>query len=877
MMTSAELRKSFLDFFASKGHTIVPSASIVPDNDPTLLFTNAGMNQFKDVFLGQGSRTYKRAADTQKCMRVSGKHNDLDDVGKDTYHHTLFEMLGNWSFGDYYKKEAISWAWELITQVWKLPKDKLYATVYKDDDEAFKIWGEVTDISKDHILKFAEKDNFWEMGSTGPCGPCSEIHIDRGEGTCDKQHVPGHVCAVNAGCARYIELWNLVFMQYNREEDGTLKPLPNQHVDTGMGFERVVAVIQNKKSNYDTDLFQPILKKIETLSGKTYNESDGMPFRVIADHIRSLTFSMADGVMPSNEGRGYVIRKILRRAIRYGRFLGFNGPFLNEIVDTVADTMGHAFPEVNSRRAMVKNLILSEEESFFKTLARGLDRLNELVDKAKTSKTHAISGEDVFMLYDSLGLPLDFIEHTVQDEGLSIDREKFDSLMEQQKERARAHFKSGAFDIGVLKGKTVPTEYTGEEKLKGEGDIQLIASGNAIIDSLSAGTEAVIITDRTPFYGEKGGQVGDTGVIETATARFIVTNTRVFESTMLHYGKLEQGSLKLGETVKLSVDAERRAAIARNHTATHLLHKALREVVGNHAAQAGSLVGPERLRFDFTHSKALSVDEIHAIENRVNHVVLQNRPVSTRLMSKDEAVKSGAVAIFEEKYGETVRVVDVEDYSRELCGGSHVKRTGDIGLIKVIEETSISAGTRRLEAVTGMNSLEEIRRLTMMEHAVSESLNSEASGILERIRTLQETLKTKDKEISELKRQFAAGNLDSLLSEAATIGGTKALIAKVDGDADTLLAMSDTFKTKVPEGVLVLMASPSSGKVAILASVGKTLNGKLKAGDIARECAKIVGGGGGGRPDLAQAGGKDEAKIPEALEKAKALVEAALK
>ncbi|OHD56561.1 MAG: alanine--tRNA ligase [Spirochaetes bacterium GWF1_51_8] len=883
-MTASEIRQGFLDFFASKQHTIVKSAPIIPDNDATLLFTNAGMNQFKDVFLNTGTRPYKRAADTQKCMRVSGKHNDLDDVGKDTYHHTLFEMLGNWSFGDYYKKEAIEWAWELLTGVWKLPKAKLYATVYNTDDEAAGYWASVTDIDKSHILKFGDKDNFWEMGETGPCGPCSEIHIDRGEGTCDKQHVPGHVCAVNAGCSRFIELWNLVFIQYNREADRTLNPLPAKHVDTGMGFERIVAVIQGKFSNYDSDLFTPIITKVEGLSGKEYRQKDGlapsvaegMPFRVIADHIRALTFALADGVMPSNEGRGYVIRKILRRAARYGKILGFDAPFLNLLVDTVVEAMGQAFPEVAERAKMVKGLIFSEEDSFFRTLNKGMDRLQAVIAKVRKSGGDIISGEDVFLLYDSLGFPVDFTQQVAIDENLKIDMDRFRALMESQKERARASWKGFAFDFKVVAGIAEPSEYTGETENERDEKVTLLVKENKLADKVNEGDDVVIIVPKTPFYGEKGGQVGDTGIIENSNCRVYIIDTKIYDDAYLHIGHVEKGTLAKGDTVTLKVDIERKNAIARNHTATHLLHRALRETVGEHAAQAGSLVSPERLRFDFTHPKALTKEEIETIENKVNEAVLKNLPVTATCMNQDEAKRSGAVAIFEEKYGDVVRVIEVQAFSKELCGGTHVHATGDIGLVKVVSEASISAGTRRIEAVTGMNSLAEYRNYFYEVKELAGLLKIDDAAVPERAAQLLTALRDKDKEIEALRRKSAAAGMGDLMSRAADIAGFKVLIEKVDMDTEALVAAVDQFRGGADEGAIFLV-SEAGGKAVLAAGVTKGLTAKLKAGDIARETAKILGGGGGGRPDFAQAGGKDVSKIPDAIKKAGEMIRAALK
>jgi alanyl-tRNA synthetase len=874
-MTSKEIRQAFLDFFAERGHTIVKSASLVPENDPTLLFTNAGMNQFKDVFLGTGKRNYTRAADTQKCMRVSGKHNDLDDVGKDTYHHTLFEMLGNWSFGDYYKKEAIEWAWEFLTSVFKLPKDKLYATVYKTDDESFELWGRVTDIEKSHILRFGEKDNFWEMGDTGPCGPCSEIHIDLGENACDKKDIKGHKCEVNAGCARFIEIWNLVFIQYNRLQGGTLQDLPAKHVDTGMGFERLVAVVQGKHSNYDTDLFTPIINKIGEISGHKYREKDGMAFRVISDHIRALTFALADGIMPSNEGRGYVLRKILRRATRYGKTLGFDSPFLYDLVDSVVEIMGEAFPEVADKSEMIKSVIQSEEESFFRTLNRGMDKLSEIVSKVKSDKKRTISGDDIFLLYDSMGFPLDFTEQVAKDENLSLDMERFNELMGEQKERARASWKGDSFDLAVIAGKTSPSLYEGENLDEIKGKINLLARDNEIVDTVKADESVAVIADRTVFYAERGGQVGDKGVIRKGDSQIAVYDTKIFEDAYIHYGTVISGEFKTGDTAVFTIDGARKKAIARNHTATHLIHKALKETVGVHATQAGSLVAPDRLRFDFTHNKALSKDEIEEIENRVNTSVLNNIKLETKIMSKSEAMKRGAEANFEEKYGDTVRVVNIGGYSMELCGGTHVTYTGEIGLVKIISEGSISAGTRRLEAITGLNSLEDYRSYFYRIKELSSVFKVDDEKVVERVMMLLETLRAKEREINELRAGNAVSQVSQFISEAETLGDSKIVIRRVDMESSAMVKAVDGFKEQVERGVIFLITSQGE-KVVLVAGVTKPLVSKIKAGDIARETAKVVGGGGGGRPDFAQAGGKDISKIEDAITRAKEIIKEAL-
>lgn len=873
-MTSKAIRQNFFDFFKNKNHTIVKSASIVPDNDPTLLFTNAGMNQFKDVFLDTGTRKYTRAADTQKCMRVSGKHNDLDDVGKDTYHHTFFEMLGNWSFGDYYKKEAIQWAWEFLTEVFKLPKDKLYATVYKDDDEAFKLWSEMTDIDKSHILRFGDKDNFWEMGETGPCGPCSEIHIDIGPRNKAEESLTGADGGVNGDNGRFIEVWNLVFIQYNRQADRSLKDLPLKHVDTGMGFERLVSVIQGKTSNYDSDLFTPIIAKIEEFSGEKYSDKDGMPFRVIADHIRALTFALGDGIMPSNEGRGYVMRKILRRATRYGKALGFDSPFLYTIVDTVVEMMGEAFPEIADKVEMIKSLIESEETSFFRTLNKGMDKLQGLIEKVKKDNSKTISGEDVFLLYDSMGFPVDFTEQVAKDEGLLIDIGQFNILMEEQKIRARANWKGSGFDLTVIAGKVEPTEYI-EDIARVNSKIQLLVKDNTIVDSVSHDEEVAIIVDKTPMYGEKGGQVGDKGIIEKGDAKIAIFDTKIFEDTSVHYGTVVNGSFDVGDAVVVMVNEERKNAIARNHTATHLIHKALKETVGVHATQAGSLVAADRLRFDFTHNKALTKEEIEKIEDKVNSAVLKNLPVSITCMTKDEAMAMGAEANFEEKYGDVVRVIDIDRYSIELCGGTHVDRTGDIGLVKIISESSISAGTRRLEAICGMNLLDDYREYFYRVKEIASIFKVDDETVIERVKSTLDTIRQKEKEIEELKSQLASSGVSDMLSDARDVNGAKVLIAEVEIDAKTMVATIDSFKEQVKDGVIFLI-SKAGKKVVLAVGVTKSLVSKIKAGDIVRETAKIVGGGGGGRPDFAQAGGKDASKIGEAIAKATAMIEGAI-
>jgi alanyl-tRNA synthetase len=873
-MNSRETRQAFLDFFKSKGHTIVPSSSLIPENDPTLLFTTAGMVQFKQYYSRVVEPPFPCATTVQKCLRAGGKGSDLENVGKTPRHHTFFEMLGNFSFGDYFKKEAMQYAWEFITKVAGIKTDRLWVSIYENDDEAEQMWQDLCGVRKDRLVRLGKKDNFWgPAGEEGACGPCSEIYIDLRDKIeyppCDIQ-LPGP----NDG---FLEFWNLVFNQFYQAKDGKQTPLEHTGIDTGMGFERLCMILQDKASVYETDIFVPMISRITKLAKLEYNKKTRVPVNVIADHARAVTFMLSDGVFPSNEGRGYVLRHILRRAIRYGKFIGFDTPFLYQVVDGVVEAMGSAYPEVTEKVEMVKSVIRSEEEAFFKTLNRGLEKLNELIDGAKKDGTKKMSGESLFMLYDSLGFPLDFAEQVASDEEIALDKEGFEKLMAEQKKRAKAAWKGEGFDLTVIKGKARPTEYTGDEKAEDSAAVQLIIKDGAFVESASAGDDIVVICDRTPFYGEKGGQVGDLGAIEWKGGRIDVVGTKVFEEAILHYGRVESGELRKGDSVTLKVDADRKAAVARNHTATHLIHKALRTVVGDHAAQAGSLVGPDRLRFDFTHTKALTREEILEIEDQVNRVVLKNLPVKKSKMSKDEAVKSGAVAIFEEKYGNIVRVIDVEGYSKELCGGTHVDRTGDIGLVKIVEESSVSAGTRRLEAVTGLGSLSEYTAAVTKLGEISILLNSDPAQIVERVKHQLDAAKDKEREISELKKQLARLGMDEWLRSAKKIGGATVVAKHVDLDVDSILAALDAFREKAGSGVFFLAASPAKDKVTLVAGVTKDLVGKIKAGDLARETAKILGGGGGGRPDMAQAGGKDPTKIPEALAKAEEMIAAALK
>ncbi len=857
-MTSRQIRQQFLDFFQSKGHRIIQSSPVVPFDDPTLLFTNAGMNQFKDVFLGTGTRNYKRAADTQKCIRVSGKHNDLEEVGHDTYHHTLFEMLGNWSFGDYYKKEAISWAWELLTEIWKLPKERLWATVYKDDEESFNLWKTETDINQKHILKFAEKDNFWEMGETGPCGPCSEIHINVGDDLDNPD-------LVNAGSPECIEIWNLVFIQYNRDETGKLNELPAKHVDTGMGFERVCAVLQNKKSNYDTDVFTPIIEEVVKLSKVKYdNEEDKIPMRVIADHIRALTFAIADGAVPGNDGRGYVLRRILRRASRYGRKINLNAPFLHKLVDVLSKTMGDVFPELVEKKDYVKKIIKAEEDSFNATLDRGIELFNEIINKLNKQKLKVIPGEDVFKLYDTFGFPVDLTNVMAREIDFAIDEDGFNLLMNAQKERGREASKDKFASVNVtlndLSGfellDSKPTAFTGYDELKTKAKIIGIKHDSE---------NTLLILDQSPFYVESGGQVDDLGKLVIGGNSFNVIDVAKIDSQIVHVVSSPNNDLlKTGSEVIAQVDETRRWDIMRNHSVTHFLHKALRTVLGTHVHQAGSYVGPDRLRFDFTHFAKLSADEISQIEMIVNEQLRRNLPLfHHRDIPFEEAKKMGALMFFGDKYGDKVNVVQFGDFTMEFCGGTHVHNSSEIGLFKILSETSIASGVRRIEAVTGAGVEKYIQ-------SQSEQIKSSEQKIEE----LFDIKKKLEKEIAELRMKDKLDQLDHILSLSSKEKGVNVFKGKVLADnMDELKSFGDEMRNKMKSGVGVLI-SQIDEKVGIVAVVSDDLikDKKLSAGKIVGELAKLVGGGGGGRPHLATAGGKDVGQIVTALSKVERIV-----
>jgi alanyl-tRNA synthetase len=874
MASGAETRRAFLDFFRSRGHEIVRSSTIVPEGDPTLLFTNAGMVQFKNVFLGLEKRDNPRAASAQKCLRLSGKHNDLEEVGRDTYHHTLFEMLGNWSFGEYYKREAIGWAWELLTDVWKLPVEKLWATVYRTDEESEGLWRELTDVPRDQIVRFDEKDNFWEMGETGPCGPCSEIHIDRGPTTCDRQSVSGHVCAINAGCARYIELWNLVFIQYNRNAGGELSELAAKHVDTGMGLERITAVLQNVESNYDTDLLRNLIDFAAEQSGKPYgaNPDHDLAMRVIADHSRALNFMIADGVVPANDGRGYVLRRILRRAARHAHVLGFEDPFLFRMSEPVIATMGEAYPELGERRAYIEQVVRSEEERFSETLAKGLALLDQ--ERGAIGKGDPVlPGEVAFRLYDTYGFPLDMTEDILRTDGVRVDLEGFETCMAEQKKRARDARKAGTTGAIAIGG-DFSSHFAGDGVYDLESEVVALAVNGEAAQKAGSGDAVQIVTAETPFYGESGGQVGDRGVFETADGALIeITDTQKPRPALTtHIGQVVRGTLGVGERVVLRVDRERRDAARLNHSATHILHGVLRRVLGDQVRQAGSLVAPDRLRFDFTQPTPIDDQKLASIEEQVNQHVRENATVTAEEMAFDDAIKAGALAFFGDKYGDRVTVVRMGDFSVELCGGTHVSRTGDIGLFKLRSESGVAAGTRRVEAITGVGAIQWLQTTESSLRQIGSLLRGNEDEIAERVERLLNQQRQLEKQIEQLQRQAAGNQSGDLLSQTQIVRGKKIIASEVEADTPKrLLEIADQLRDRLGSGIVVL-ASRQNGQVRLLAAVTKDLTSEIHAGKLIGQIAPILGGKGGGRPDLAQAGGKDASKIAEALARAIELV-----
>jgi len=903
--SAKQIRSGFIDFFKSKGHEFVPSSPIVPIDDDTLLFTNAGMNQFKDIFLGLSIPEYRRAVNSQKCLRVSGKHNDLEEVGKDTYHHTFFEMLGNWSFDDYFKAEAIDWAWELLTKVWGIEPDKLWATVFQGDAEdssppdsaAKSLWPKVTGIPKERVLFGGKEDNFWEMGQTGPCGPCSEIHIDRGPDMCDKKDVAGHKCAVNGGCARFIELWNLVFIQYNRGEDGELVELGAKYVDTGAGLERIVAVLQGKRSNYDTDLFMPVIDCVSEITGRKYtsklNNKIDNAFRVIADHVRSLVFAITDGATPSNEGRGYVIRRILRRASRFGRELGMHEPFLNKLVPVVVDCLGDAFGEIKDRADYVSMVVESEEAAFGRTLDRGIEIFNTAAEQAQASAERTISGEDAFQLYDTYGFPPDLTQLMAQERNLKVDTAVFDELMEEQRERARAAQSAVSFALGATVSAEVLKDLPPTEDLHkyqaDQCDSKLIGwidkEGLKKQGCIKVGASADFILDKTCFYAEAGGQVGDCGIIESDKGRFAVEETRkIGNNCVIHIGKVVEGEFNAGERVKAIVSKDR-DAIRKNHTATHLLQWALQQTLGKSVAQQGSLVCPDYLRFDFTWPKALSSKQIKEVENLVREKISADSPVTCRVMPRDDAQKLGAMALFGEKYGNEVRVVAVgvtdndrlnDAFSKEFCGGTHVDRLGSIGGFKIIKEESISAGIRRITALTGEKLTEFLEKRSRIVDELSEMLKVLAEDVTDRVGRLIKENKKLSKELKSASRQGGGDIMTEarqLLDGCEKIGSTSVIIGRLSTvSVEQAREAVDMLKKKAKSAAVVL-GFIEDGNATLLAGLTDDLVKKsLKAGDIVKQIAPLIDGGGGGRPQMAQAGGKNPEKINDALTRAAEII-----
>ncbi|WP_329892619.1 alanine--tRNA ligase [Stenotrophomonas sp. SMYL11] len=864
--TTSQIRSDFLEFFKGKGHTIVPSAPLVPGNDPTLLFTNSGMVQFKDVFLGAEKRSYVRAADVQRCLRAGGKHNDLDQVGYTARHHTFFEMLGNWSFGDYFKKDAIAWAWELLTQVWKLPAERLLVTVYQTDDEAYALWRDMVGVPEERIVRIGDNkgapfasDNFWQMADTGPCGPCTEIFYDHGD------HIAGGPPgSPDEDGDRFIEIWNLVFMQFDRQPDGTLVPLPAPCVDTGMGLERLAAILQHVHTNYEIDLFQALIRKASELTGTADLENKSL--RVIADHIRACSFLIVDGVLPSNEGRGYVLRRIIRRALRHGWMLGVRQPFFSKLVPTLVEQMGEAYPELPAAVDTVTRALQAEEERFAETLDAGMKIFEDVAGKASNG---VIPGVDAFRLYDTYGFPLDLTQDIARERDLTVDIAGFDAAMEQQRETARA---AGKFGGGVtlpaeLVATLSPTQFLGYDRLQADGltVLALLKDGRPV-QSADAGDAVIVITNQTPFYAESGGQVGDTGVLTGNGVRLVVEDTQKFAGQFHgHVGTLSEGGLKVGDVLSGQVDGERRGATILNHSATHLLHAALREVLGTHVQQKGSLVAPDRLRFDFSHFQPISAEELAVIERKVNQQVRANNAAEVHNMGMQEALDFGAMALFGEKYGEHVRVLKMGDYSTELCGGTHVNRTGDIGLFKITSEGGVSAGVRRIEAVTGQGALDYVDAEEARLAEAADLLGGSAADVVEKIRALGQRQKQLERELDAVKAKVAAGATADLSGQAVEVAGVKVLAARLEGfDAKALRDAMDRLKQQLGDAVIVL-AGAQDGKAALVAGVNGSATGKVKAGELLSHIASQIGGKGGGRPDLAQGGGEDGPALATAL------------
>lgn len=863
-MTSAEIREAFLSYFAERGHQRVPSASLIPSNDPTLLFVNAGMVPFKDVFLGDEQRDYRRATSAQRCIRAGGKHNDLENVGYTARHHTFFEMLGNFSFGDYFKREAIHYAWEFLTEILKLPADKLWVTVFTEDDEAYAIWAKDIGVPEERIARIGEKDNFWAMGDTGPCGPCSEIFFDHGE-----EVWGGPPGTPEEDGDRYIEIWNLVFMQYNRQADGTLQPLPKPSVDTGMGLERIAAVMQHVHSNYEIDLFDALIKATAKEIGTA--DLSNKSLRVIADHIRSCSFLIIDGVQPSNEGRGYVLRRIIRRAVRHGNLLGAKGAFFHKLVAALTAQMGQAYPELVQKQQIIVDALAREEEQFNKTLERGLAILNDaLADLEGT----VIPGDVVFKLYDTYGFPVDLTADIAREKELTLDHDGFDKEMAEQRKRAQQASQFGV-DYNARLKSSQRSEFTGYNHIVGDSEVvELFAEGEAV-QQLEAGQQGIVVLSSTPFYAESGGQAGDTGRLLLSDGAFVVEDTQYIGKAIAHHGRAET-AISIGASVHAEIDAQRRAAIKRNHSATHLVHAALRNILGEHVTQKGSLVTAERLRFDFSHFAAVTSDEMAAIERQVNEQIIANHALTTALMPIEEAKQAGAMALFGEKYDDDVRVVRMGDYSMELCGGTHVQHTGDIGSFRIVSEAGIASGVRRIEAVTGLAAVGYSQQQQQLLRDSAELLKAEPSQLPERLQQQLQRAKELERTIADLQQQLAAQAGGSLVESALTIAGHKVIVAALDNvESKALRGMVDDLKNQLGSGVVVLAVGQGE-KVSLIVGVTKDLTAKVKAGDVVNVAAAEVGGKGGGRPDMAQAGGTNPSAIPAALAAAQKHLESLL-
>ncbi|EOU3536687.1 alanine--tRNA ligase [Escherichia coli] len=872
--STAEIRQAFLDFFHSKGHQVVASSSLVPHNDPTLLFTNAGMNQFKDVFLGLDKRNYSRATTSQRCVRAGGKHNDLENVGYTARHHTFFEMLGNFSFGDYFKHDAIQFAWELLTsEKWfALPKERLWVTVYESDDEAYEIWEKEVGIPRERIIRIGDNkgapyasDNFWQMGDTGPCGPCTEIFYDHGD------HIwGGPPGSPEEDGDRYIEIWNIVFMQFNRQADGTMEPLPKPSVDTGMGLERIAAVLQHVNSNYDIDLFRTLIQAVAKVTGAT--DLSNKSLRVIADHIRSCAFLIADGVMPSNENRGYVLRRIIRRAVRHGNMLGAKETFFYKLVGPLIDVMGSAGEDLKRQQAQVEQVLKTEEEQFARTLERGLALLDE--ELAKLSGD-TLDGETAFRLYDTYGFPVDLTADVCRERNIKVDEAGFEAEMEEQRRRAREASGFGA-DYNAMIRVDSASEFKGYDHLELNGKVTALFVDGKAVDAINAGQEAVVVLDQTPFYAESGGQVGDKGELKGANFSFAVEDTQKYGQAIGHIGKLAAGSLKVGDAVQADVDEARRARIRLNHSATHLMHAALRQVLGTHVSQKGSLVNDKVLRFDFSHNEAMKPEEIRAVEDLVNTQIRRNLPIETNIMDLEAAKAKGAMALFGEKYDERVRVLSMGDFSTELCGGTHASRTGDIGLFRIISESGTAAGVRRIEAVTGEGAIATVHADSDRLSEVAHLLKGDSNNLADKVRSVLERTRQLEKELQQLKEQAAAQESANLSSKAIDVNGVKLLVSELSGvEPKMLRTMVDDLKNQLGSTIIVL-ATVVEGKVSLIAGVSKDVTDRVKAGELIGMVAQQVGGKGGGRPDMAQAGGTDAAALPAALASVKGWVSAKL-